>query len=84
MLEQELVASHWDLRAVLRLILNSRTYQQSAIPRSTDPQAAALFAYYPVRQLDAERRDAGRELRQELRRWKKRGFSRRWRARLEL
>ena len=37
-----------------------------------------------VRQLDAERRAAGRELLRELRHWKKRGFSRRWRARLEL
>jgi CHAD domain-containing protein len=37
-----------------------------------------------VRQLDAERRAAGRDLRRELRRWKKRGFSRQWRARLEL
>jgi CHAD domain-containing protein len=37
-----------------------------------------------VRQLDAQRRAAGRELRRELRHWKKRGFSRRWRVRLEL
>ena len=37
-----------------------------------------------VRQLDAERRAAGGELRRELRHWKKRGFSRQWRVRLEL
>ncbi|MBM3498594.1 MAG: DUF1553 domain-containing protein, partial [Armatimonadetes bacterium] len=53
-LEQEFVASHYDLRGLYRLILNSRTYQQSSIPRSQDPKAEALFAYYPVRRLDAE------------------------------
>ena len=37
-----------------------------------------------VRQLDEERRAADGELRRELRRWKKDGFSRRWSARLEL
>jgi hypothetical protein len=37
-----------------------------------------------VRQLGAERRAASRELRWELRQWKKRGFSRQWRERLEL
>ena len=37
-----------------------------------------------VRQLDAERRAAGEELRRELRRWEKRGFAQRWRGRLEL
>jgi CHAD domain-containing protein len=37
-----------------------------------------------LRQLAQERRAADRELRRELLRWKQRGFSRRWRARLEL
>jgi hypothetical protein len=37
-----------------------------------------------VRQLDEERRTADGELRRELRRWKKDGFSHRWSARLEL
>ncbi len=53
-LAQELVAAHYDLRRLYRLILNSRTYQQSAIPRSDRPAAEALCAYYPVRRLDAE------------------------------
>jgi len=53
-LEAELVNSHYDLRHIYRIILNSRTYQQSSIPRSSDPKAEALFAYYPARQLDAE------------------------------
>jgi hypothetical protein len=38
----------------MRLILHSKTYQLSSIPRSDDPRAMELFAYYPVRRLDAE------------------------------
>ena len=53
-LEKELVKSNYDLRHIYRLILNSGTYQQSSIPRSHHPQAEALFACYPVRQLEAE------------------------------
>lgn len=53
-LEQELVRGEYDLRHILRLILNSRTYQQSSILRSDDPDAEALFACYPLRRLDAE------------------------------
>ena len=36
------------------MILNSGTYQQSSIPQSNNPKAGSLFAYYPVRRLDAE------------------------------
>ncbi len=53
-LEGELRGAHYDLRHLYRVILNSRTYQQSSIPRSTDPKATTLFAYYPVRRLEAE------------------------------
>jgi len=53
-LENELVNANYDLKHVYRLILNSRTYQQSSIPRSEGPDAVALFAYYPVRRLEAE------------------------------
>jgi hypothetical protein len=53
-LEQEFVAGHYDLRRLFRFILNSRTYQQSSIRRSNDSAAESLFAYYPVRRLDAE------------------------------
>ena len=53
-LEKELVKADYDLKAVYRLILNSRTYQQSSIPRSDHADAAALFAHYPVRRLNAE------------------------------
>ena len=53
-LEKELVKAEYDLRHIYRLILNSCTYQQSSIRRSDNPDAEALFAYYPVRRLDAE------------------------------
>jgi len=53
-LEKELVKANYDLRRIYRLILNSYTYQQSSIPRSDHPDAEVLFAYYPVRRLDAE------------------------------
>lgn len=53
-LESEFVKAHYDVRKLYRLILNSRTYQQSSIPRSDFPDAESLFAFYPVRRLDAE------------------------------
>lgn len=53
-LERELIASHYDLKHIYRLILNSDTYQLSSIPRSTHPDAAAHFACYPLRRVDAE------------------------------
>ncbi|NMC20809.1 MAG: DUF1553 domain-containing protein [Thermogutta sp.] len=53
-LADELVRSKYDLRHIYRLILHSRTYQLSAIPRSSDPRAEAQFAHYPVRRLEAE------------------------------
>jgi Protein of unknown function (DUF1553)/Protein of unknown function (DUF1549) len=53
-LEQELSGSKYDLKHLYRLILNSQTYQLSSIPRSESPAAAANFAQYPIRRLDAE------------------------------
>jgi hypothetical protein len=53
-LEKELVAARYDLKHVYRLILNSQTYQLSSIPRSDKPEAAANFASYPLRRLEAE------------------------------
>jgi hypothetical protein len=53
-LERQLVASHYDLRQLMRQILTSQTYQLSAIARSDRPEAAANFASYPLRRLDAE------------------------------
>jgi len=53
-LERELVASHYDLKHIFRLILNSSVYQLSAIPRADRAAAAAHFAAYPLRRMDAE------------------------------
>lgn len=57
-LEQELSGSKYDLKHLYRLILNSQTYQLSSIARDDHPktsaEAAANFAQYPIRRLDAE------------------------------
>ena len=53
-LEKELVAGKYDLKHIYRLILNSQTYQLSCVPKSHDAAAAANFASYPLRRLDAE------------------------------
>ncbi|HOD83909.1 MAG: hypothetical protein BWX88_01022 [Planctomycetes bacterium ADurb.Bin126] len=53
-LARELVSAKWDVKHVCRLILNSKTYQLSSIPRVRSERALANFAYYPVRRLEAE------------------------------
>ena len=53
-LEKELVASHYDMKHLYRLILNSQTYQLSAMPRFATPAAEANYASYGLRRLDAE------------------------------
>jgi hypothetical protein len=53
-LEKELVDSGYDLKRLYRLILTSTTYQLSPVPRSESPEAAAQFASYPLRRLEAE------------------------------
>jgi len=49
-----LVGAKYDLKHIYRLILNSKTYQLSSVPRSDKPEAEAYFAYYPIRRLEAE------------------------------
>ena len=53
-LQKELVARHYDLEHLYRLILNSRTYQFSSVPRSDVAQSEANFGSYTVRRLEAE------------------------------
>ncbi len=53
-LEREFVASDFDLKQLMRVILRSQVYQLSSIRRSDHPQAAANFAAYPIRRLEAE------------------------------
>jgi hypothetical protein len=53
-LETKFVASRYDVKAFYRLVLNSKTYQLSSVPRHHSEQAIARFAQYPLRRLDAE------------------------------
>ena len=54
-LQREFIKSGYDIKHIYRLILTSRTYQFSSLfPADKMAQAAPLFAYYPLRQLDAE------------------------------
>jgi len=53
-LEREFVSHGYDMRHLFRLIVNSRTYQQSCIPAGPNPRALELFGAYPIRRLDAE------------------------------
>ncbi len=50
----ELVRAQFDLHHLLRVILNSQTYQRASVPATDDPRAAAHFAHYPLRRLEAE------------------------------
>jgi hypothetical protein len=54
LLEKELAGSHYDLKHLFRLILNSKTYQLSSVPRTDNAEGAAHFAFYPLRRLEAE------------------------------
>ncbi|MBI5397121.1 MAG: DUF1553 domain-containing protein [Verrucomicrobia bacterium] len=53
-LEKEMTAGRYDMKRLMRLILNSKTYQFSAMPKVTTPEAEANFASYSLRRLDAE------------------------------
>lgn len=55
LLEREFVAARYDLKQLLRLILNSHTYQASSLPCGEAPvEAGANFAWYPMQRLEAE------------------------------
>jgi hypothetical protein len=54
LLEKELVSAHYDLRRIYKLILNSRTYQQSPVPPGQREDTKVQFARYQVRRLEAE------------------------------
>ncbi|MHC4079036.1 MAG: DUF1553 domain-containing protein, partial [Planctomycetota bacterium] len=53
-LQEEFVRGGYDLKHLYREILNSQTYQLACIPRSKRRDKEALFAYYPLRRLEAE------------------------------
>lgn len=54
LLQREFVTSRCDLRHMFRIILNSKTFQLSSIPAQDTPEAAANFAHYPLRRMEAE------------------------------
>ena len=53
-LEKELIDNNYDLKHLFKLLLTSKTYQLSSMPRYQHPEAEANFASYPLRRLDAE------------------------------
>lgn len=53
-LAKDLAAHHFDLRHLIRTIMNSRTYQLSAVPNDTNGDDEANFAHALVRPLQAE------------------------------
>ena len=48
-----MIESHYDLKHLFRLILNSKTYQLSSMPATDSPERRP-FAFYPLRRLEAE------------------------------
>lgn len=54
-LQREFLRSGYDTKYIFRLILNSRTYQLSSVATAAKVKTGeTLFAYYPLRRLDAE------------------------------
>lgn len=53
-LEREFITSRCDTKHLARVILNSRTFALSSVPAQDTPEAATLFAHYPMRRLEAE------------------------------
>jgi hypothetical protein len=53
-LATELVRHKYDIKHVIRLILNSRTYQLSAIPNASNRQDDVFFSRFPARPMPAQ------------------------------
>ena len=53
-LEREFASTKCDMRQMFRTILNSQVFQLSSIPTQATPEAAAQFAHYPLRRMEAE------------------------------
>lgn len=53
-LEKKLASDGYSLKRLYRLILNSKTYQLSSMPRFVSSEAEANFASYSIRRLEAE------------------------------
>ncbi len=53
-LTRALIEKHFDLKATSRLILNSRAFQLSSVPNSTNKDDEQFASHYRVRRLPAE------------------------------
>ncbi len=53
-LNQEFVGHHFDLKHMIRLILNSRTYQLSSVTNPANEKDSRFYSHYYVRRLPAE------------------------------
>jgi hypothetical protein len=53
-LQKSFVSSGYDFKALYRIILNSQTYQLASIAQTTNSAAAANYASYPLRRVEAE------------------------------
>lgn len=53
-LQQEFATHGHDMKHLFRIILNSQTFQMASIPMENSEEAAANFAHYPLRRLEAE------------------------------
>ncbi|QHI68937.1 DUF1553 domain-containing protein [Tichowtungia aerotolerans] len=53
-LEQDFAANKYDMKRLIRQILNSRTYQLSSVSNTEQPQTFEQFGAYPLRRLEAE------------------------------
>src|SRR4029078_7241968 len=53
-LNQEFVSHKYDLKHLMRLILNSRTYQLSAATRPANRDDTRFYSHYHARRLPAE------------------------------
>jgi hypothetical protein len=53
-LAEYLIEHDYDLKALMRLILNSRTYQLSSVPNESNKDDTQNFSHYTVKRLPAE------------------------------
>ncbi len=53
-LAEELIATDYDMKQLIRLITGSSVYQLSCVDHTNDPHAAPYFAFYSPRRHDAE------------------------------
>jgi hypothetical protein len=53
-LAQELIRDKYDVKAIIRLILNSRTYQLTSVPNATNVADIGFFSHFSPRPMPAQ------------------------------